>query len=98
MTMSSFGPMMTEVETVELAMPKFIIALVVAMTVTMANAENSSSGQSSPKATDADRMQPFLFDARLPGDEVRERAAHGRQPVSGTIATPPKVSQPQRER
>lgn len=84
----------------ESAMSRIIIALAVALTATTAtaNAENSGSVQSQSPVAMGAGMQPFLFDARLPGDEVRERAARGRQPVGGTIVVPPKASQPERER
>jgi hypothetical protein len=78
-------------------MSRLAIALALALFVTAANAQNFSS-EKSPGAADADGMRPFLFDARLPGDEIRERAVRNRQPVGGTIVVPPKASQPQRER
>lgn len=80
-------------------MSRLVIALALALSATAANAQNSNSGQSrSSGAADADGMRPFLFDARLPGDEIREKAARDRQPIGGTIVAPPKTSQPQRER
>ncbi len=80
-------------------MSRLAIALALALLVTAANAQNSSSEKSqSSGGANADGMRPFLFDARLPGDEIRERAFRNRQPIGGTIVAPPKASQPDRER
>lgn len=81
-------------------MLRFAIAFMLALAATGANAQNSGAGKSqSPVATSTDGTRPFLFDARLPGDEIRERAhARDRHPGVGTIVMPPKASQPERER
>lgn len=81
-------------------MSRLAIAFALALTATAANAENSNPGQSqTPAAASTDRTRPFLFDARLPGDEIREGAlTRDRHPGVGTIVMPPKASQPEQER
>jgi hypothetical protein len=81
-------------------MSRLAIAFVLALAATVANAQNSGTAQSqTPAATSTDGTRPFLFDARLPGDEIRERAhARDRHPGVGTIVMPPKAGQPERER
>lgn len=81
-------------------MSRLAIAFMLALAATGGNAQNSGTARSqTPAATRADDMRPFLFDARLPGDGIRERAhARDRHPGVGTIVVPPKASQPERER
>jgi hypothetical protein len=43
--------------------------------------------------------RPFLFDARMPGDGARQRAAADEKHTkAGAIVMPPKPSQPARDR
>lgn len=81
-------------------MPRLAVALALALTATAAaNAENSNSGLSqAPAAAGKNGTRPLLFDGRLPGDGIRERAyARDLHPGVGTIVVPPKASQPERE-
>jgi hypothetical protein len=81
-------------------MSKLTIALVAALAATAANAQDTKSGQSNtPAVSSANGTQPFLFDGRMPGDGVRQRAvADDAHPNAGAIVVPPKASQPGRER
>jgi hypothetical protein len=80
-------------------MSRLTIAFVLALAATAANAQDTKSGQSRPPAVDsANGTQPFLFDARMPGDGARPGApADDRHPNAGAIVVPPKASQPERE-
>jgi hypothetical protein len=81
-------------------MSRLAIAFVLALAATAANAQDTKSGQSrTPDVTSANETRPFLFDARMPGDGVRQRApADDHHPNTGAIVVPPKASQPGRER
>ena len=80
-------------------MSRFAIACVLALAATAANAQDTRSGQSpTPAAPDAKEMRPFLFDARMPGDGIKQRPSRDdRHPIAGTIVVPPKASEPGRE-
>jgi hypothetical protein len=81
-------------------MSRLATAFVLALAATAANAQNTKSEQSqTPAVASADGTRPFLFDARMPGDGLRQgAAADNHQPNAGAIVTPPKASQPERER
>jgi hypothetical protein len=81
-------------------MSRLEIALVLALAATAASAQDTRSEQSrTPAVTSADGTRPFLFDGRMRGDGVRQRAlADDRHPNAGAIVAPPKASQPERER
>lgn len=76
------------------------IAFVLALAAATANAQDTRSGQSqTPAVGSGNGLRPFLFDARMPGDGARQRAAAGEnRPNAGAIVMPPKASQPERER
>lgn len=79
-------------------MSRLAIALASTLAATAAHAQNSGSGlPQNPTVGGEDRTRPFLFDARLPGNGIRERT-HGpnHHPGVGTIVMPPKASQPER--
>lgn len=78
-------------------MPKLAIVFVLAATA--ANAQDTKSGQSyTPAVASANETRPFLFDGRMRGDGVRQRALAGdHRPNAGAIVVPPKASQPVRE-
>ena len=78
-------------------MPKLAIVFVLAATA--ANAQDTRSGQSyTPAVASANETRPFLFDGRMRGDGVRQRALAGdHRPNAGAIVVPPKASQPVRE-
>jgi hypothetical protein len=81
-------------------MSRLAIAFVLALAATAANAQDTKSEQSQPPAVaSADGARPFLFDGRMSGDGVRQRAvADDRHPNAGAIVMPPKASAPERER
>jgi hypothetical protein len=81
-------------------MSRLAIAFVLALAATAANAQDIRSGQSdTPAVAGANETRPFLFDARMPGDGVRQRAlADDHHPNTGAIVVPPKASPPARER
>ena len=81
-------------------MSKLAIAFVLALVATMANAQDTRSGQSqTPAEARGNALRPFLFDGRMPGDGSRQRAlADGKHPTAGAIVMPPKASEPGRER
>ena len=81
-------------------MSRLAIAFVSALAATAANAQDTKSGQShAPAVASANGTRPFLFDGRMPGDGVRQRAlADDHHPNAGAIVVPPKASQPGRER
>jgi hypothetical protein len=81
-------------------MSRLAIALVLALAATAANAQDTKSGQSHTSAVaSANGTRPFLFDGRMPGDGVRQRAlTEDHHPNAGAIVMPPKASQPGRER
>jgi hypothetical protein len=76
------------------------IAFVLALAATMANAQDTKSGQSqTPAGASGDGVRPFLFDARMPGDGSRQRAVGDeKHRNTGAVVMPPKASQPERER
>lgn len=80
-------------------MSKLATAFVLAMAATAANALDTTSGQSrTPAVASADGMQPFLFDGRMRGDGVQQRATtEHRHPDAGTIVLQPRTGQPDRE-
>ena len=54
-------------------MSRLAIALVLALAATIANAQDTRSGQSQPPAaTSGDGLRPFLFDGRMQGDGSQE--------------------------
>ena len=81
-------------------MSKLAIAFVLAFAATMANAQDTRSGQSQPPAeASGNGLRPFLFDGRMPGDGSRQRTvADEKHPTAGAIVMPPKASEPGRER
>ena len=81
-------------------MSRLAIAFVLALAATATNAKDTKSEQShTPAVTGANETRPFLFDGRMHGDGVRQRAlADDRHPNAGAIVVPPKPSQPGRER
>jgi hypothetical protein len=81
-------------------MSRLAIALVLALAATAANAQDTKSEQSqTPTGASANGTRPFLFDGRMPGDGVRQRArADDHHPGAGAIVAPPKSSEPRRER
>jgi hypothetical protein len=81
-------------------MPRLVTAFVLALAATAANAQDTKSEQSqTPAVASTDGTRPFLFDGRMPGDGLRQRApADNHHPNAGAIVTPPKSSQPERER
>ena len=80
-------------------MSRLAIAFVLALAATAVNAQDTTSVQSpAPAAASTYETQPFLFDGRMRGDGVRQRApADNRHPTTGTIVVPPKASQPGHE-
>ncbi|WP_082070318.1 hypothetical protein [Bradyrhizobium sp. LTSP885] len=81
-------------------MSRLAIALVLALVATGTNAQDTKSGQSgTPAVASASGTRLFLFDGRVPGDGVRQRAlTDDHQSNAGAIVMPPKASQPRRER
>ena len=81
-------------------MSRLTIAFVLALAATAASAQDTKSEQSQTRAgASGNGLQPFLFDARMPGDGVRRRApANDSHPNTGAIVLPPKASEPERER
>jgi hypothetical protein len=81
-------------------MSKPATAFVLVLAATAANAQDTRSEQSrTPAVASADGTRPFLFDGRMRGDGVRQRAlADDRHPNAGAIVVPPTASQPGRER
>jgi len=81
-------------------MSRLAIAFVLALAATAANAQDTRSGQSqTPAVAGGNGLRPFLFDARMPGDGARQRAAAGeKHPTAGAIVVPPKTGQPERQR
>ena len=81
-------------------MSRLAIAFVLALGATVANAQDTTSGQSRmPPVADANGTQPFLFDGRMRGDGVRQGApANDHHPNSGAIVVQPKTTPPGRER
>ena len=81
-------------------MPRLAIAFVLVLTATAVYAQDNQSEQSqTPAVASANETRPFLFDGRMPGDGVRQRAlADDHHPNAGAIVLPPKASQPGRER
>jgi len=77
-----------------------VIALVVTLAATGANAQHTESEKpNQPAAAGANETRPFLFDGRMPGDGVRRRATtDDRHTSAGTIVMPPTASPPARER
>jgi hypothetical protein len=94
------SPRRSRAQEEEPVMSKLAIALVLVLAATAANAQDTKSGQSNtPAVPSANGTQPFLFDGRMPGDGVRQRAvADDAHPSAGAIVVPPKASQPERER
>jgi hypothetical protein len=81
-------------------MSRLAIAFGLALAATAANAQDTKSEQShAPAVASANGTRPFLFDGRMRGDGVRQRAlADHRYPNAGAIVVPPKASQPEPER
>ncbi|MGX9429789.1 MULTISPECIES: hypothetical protein [Bradyrhizobium] len=81
-------------------MSRLAIAFVVALAATVANAQDTKSGQShTPAVAGANETRPFLFDGRMRGDGPRQGLlADDHHPSAGAIIVPPKASQPGRER
>lgn len=76
------------------------ITFVSALTATVANAQDTKSGQSqTPAVAGANGTRPFLFDGRMRGDGIRQGAlAVDHRANAGAIVVPPKASRPGRER
>jgi hypothetical protein len=76
------------------------IAFVLALAAATANAQEPRSGQpQTPAGAHGNGLRPFLFDARMPGDGARQRAAADEKHTkAGAIVMPPKPSQPARDR
>jgi hypothetical protein len=76
------------------------IAFVLALAATTANAQDTKPGQPrTPAGASGNGLRPFLFDARMPGDGARQRAAADENHTkAGAIVMPPKESQPERGR
>jgi hypothetical protein len=81
-------------------MSRLAIAFVFALAATAVNAQDTKSEQShTPAVASANGTRPFLFDGRMRGDGVRQRAlADDHHPNAGAIVVPAKTSQPGRER
>ena len=81
-------------------MSRLTIAFVLALAATATNAQDTKSGQSqTPAVASTDGTGPFLFDARMPGDGLRQGAVtDDHHPNAGAIVVPPTASQPGRER
>jgi hypothetical protein len=79
-------------------MSRLAIGFALALAATAANAQDTKSGQSNtPAAASADETRPFLFDARMRGDGIRQGTVPGDRYLSGgAIIVPPKASQPAR--
>jgi hypothetical protein len=80
-------------------MSKRAIAFVLALAAASANAQDTKSERSqTPAVASADATRPFLFDARMPGDGLRQGApADDHHPSAGAIVVPPKAGQPGHE-
>ena len=80
-------------------MSRLAIALVSALAVTTANAQDTKSEQpQAPAAAGANETRPFLFDGRMKGDGDRQRALiNDRRSNGGAIVMPPKASKPASE-
>jgi hypothetical protein len=79
-------------------MSKPAIAFVLALAATAANAQDIKSEQSPmPAVAGANGTRPFLFDGRMRGDGVGQRALADDHHANA-IVEPPKTSQPGRER
>lgn len=80
-------------------MSRIAIGLVLALAATTANAQDTKSGQShTPAVGGANETRPFLFDGRMRGDGVRQRAlADEHRSIAGAIVAP-QVGQPGRDR
>ena len=80
-------------------MSRLAITFVLALAATAANAQDTKSGQSqTPAVAGGYGTRPFLFDGRMRGDGVPQRAlADDHHPNAGVIVVPPKASQPGRE-
>ncbi len=76
------------------------IAFMLALVATAANAQGTTSEQSQkPAVAGSNETRSFLFDGRMPGDGVRQRARTDEHRAgAGAIVLPPKASQPDRER
>jgi len=81
-------------------MSRLVIAFVLALAATAANAQDTKSEKSqTPAVAGVNETRPFLFDARMSGDGVRRGALpEDPHPNAGAIVVPPKASQPGRER
>jgi hypothetical protein len=80
-------------------MSRSAIALVLALAATVANAQETNSGQSHiPTVASVDGTRPFLFDGRMRGDGLRQGPlADDRHSDAGAIVAPPNTSQPGRQ-
>ena len=83
----------------EPVMSRLATAFVLALAATAANAQDTPSEQSrAPAVAGTYGTQPFLFDGRMRGDGLRQRApADNRHPNAGAIVVQPKANQPGRE-
>jgi len=79
---------------------KLAIAFVLALAASAVNAQDIKSEQSNmPPVASPNGTRPFLFDGRMRGDGVRQRAlADDFHPNAGAIVVPPKTIQPGPER
>jgi hypothetical protein len=79
-----------------LIMSRLLVAFALALAATTATAQDAPQKQSqNPAATSTNGTQPFLFDGRMKGDDVRQgEQADKRHPNAGT-SVQPKASQPE---
>jgi hypothetical protein len=77
-------------------MSRLAIGFVLALAATAINAQDTKPEPShTPAITSANGTSQFLFDGRMRGDGVRQRAiADDHHPNAGAIVVSPKASQP----
>ncbi len=74
-------------------MSKLATAVVLVLTATAADAQDTKPEQSQmPAVAGANGTRPFLFDGRMPGDGARQGAlANDHHSNAGAIVVPPKA-------
>lgn len=78
---------------------RLTIAFALVLAGSAVNAQDANVEQANPPTASPNGTRPFLFDARMPGDGVRQRAPTGNHhPNAGAIVVPPKTNQPGPER
>ena len=76
-------------------MARLAIASVLLLAATTANAQQGPCARPCPAAAaGANGTQPFLFDGRMRGDGLGQRAPADNHPAAGTIIAQPKAGQP----